>query len=132
MIKNIPPPVLIALGGILGALSRYYITGLFKELKPLPFGTLAVNILGSFALGAIVTLFNLGVIDSSWITFGGIGFLGSFTTMSSFAVETMNLTEESFNLGFANFIIMIVLVMIGVYLGRIAAISWYNGVISWN
>ena len=132
MIKNIPPPVLIALGGILGALSRYYITGLFKELKPLPFGTLAVNILGSFALGAIVTLFNLGVIDSSWITFGGIGFLGSFTTMSSFAVETMNLTEESFNLGFANFILMLVLVMIGVYLGRIAAISWYNGVISWN
>ncbi len=124
--------MLIAIGGMLGALSRYYLTGMLKELKPLPFGTLAVNVLGSFALGAIVTLFNLGVIDSSWITFGGIGFLGSFTTMSSFTVETMKLSEESLNLGMTNFIVMIVLVMIGVYLGRIAAISWYNGVISWN
>ncbi|MCG3218923.1 MAG: CrcB family protein [Candidatus Heimdallarchaeota archaeon] len=132
MLKNIPPPMLIAIGGMLGALSRYYLTGMLKELKPLPFGTLAVNVLGSFALGAIVTLFNLGVIDSSWITFGGIGFLGSFTTMSSFTVETMKLSEESLNLGMTNFIVMIVLVMIGVYLGRIAAISWYNGVISWN
>ena len=132
MLKNIPPPLLIAIGGMLGALSRYYLTGLFKDLKPLPFGTLAVNVLGSFALGVIVTLFNLGIIDSSWITFGGIGFLGSFTTMSSFTVETMKLSEESLNLGMTNFIVMIVLVMIGVYLGRIAAISWYNGVISWN
>ena len=132
MIKNIPPPVLIAIGGMLGALSRYYITGVLKDSRPLPFGTLAVNILGSFALGAIVTLFNLGVVDSTWITFGGIGFLGSFTTMSSFAVETMKLSEESLNLGMTNFLVMIVLVMIGVYLGRIAAIGWYNGVISWN
>jgi len=132
VLKNIPPPLLIAIGGMLGALSRYYLTGLFKDLKPLPFGTLAVNVLGSFALGVIVTLFNLGIIDSSWITFGGIGFLGSFTTMSSFTVETMKLSEESLNLGMTNFIVMIVLVMIGVYLGRIAAISWYNGVISWN
>ena len=132
MIKNIPPPVLIAIGGMLGALSRYYVTGLLKDFKPVPFGTLAVNVLGSFALGAIVTLFSLGVIDSSWISFGGIGFLGSFTTMSSFAVETMNLSEESLNLGMSNFILMLVLVMIGVFVGRIAAISWYNGVISWN
>jgi CrcB protein len=120
VIKNIPPPVLIAIGGMLGALSRYYITGLLKDFKPLPFGTLAVNVLGSFALGAIVTLFSLGVIDSSWISFGGIGILGSFTTMSSFTVETMKLSEDSLNLGMSNFIVMIVLVMVGVYLGRIA------------
>ena len=124
--EQVPPIILVALGGMLGAIARFLITDYFKEFKPIPFGTLLVNVSGSFLLGIIVTLFRLQYLDTTWILFGGIGFFGSFTTMSSFAVETINLTEDELVFAILNFALMISLVIIGAYLGKILALFFYK------
>lgn len=73
-------PVYVAVGGFLGALSRWAV-GAVVPGEP---GTLVVNVLGSFALGVLVTL----VTDHRTRVFVGTGLLSSFTTYSTFAVET--------------------------------------------
>lgn len=73
-------PVYVAGGGFLGALCRWAV----GVAVPGEAGTLAVNVLGSFALGLLVTL----VTNHRVRVFVGTGLLSSFTTYSTFAVET--------------------------------------------
>ena len=73
-------PADVAVGGFLGAILRWAA----GVAIPGAAGTLAVNVLGSFALGALVTL----VVDHRTRVFVGTGLLSSFTTYSTFAVET--------------------------------------------
>jgi len=76
-------PVVIALGGFLGAVSRYFVGTLVAD----PGGTLVVNVAGSFALAATV-----GVVHSRRLRlFLTTGLLSSFTTYSTFAVESASL-----------------------------------------
>ena len=82
------PAVLVGLGGTLGALLRYGTTRLV-DAEAFPFGTLAVNVLGSFALGSLVFA---GVGDDALLALG-VGACGSFTTFSSFAHDTVRLYE---------------------------------------
>lgn len=77
----------VALGGALGSLARYG-AGLTLEHGELPWSTIAVNVVGSFALGFIV--FNPGLehaLGREARMFLTVGFLGGFTTMSAFASE---------------------------------------------
>jgi CrcB protein len=78
---------LVAVGGFLGAVSRYGVGLAVGAVAPAAVGTLAVNVLGSFALGALV------VVASRPRTqlLVGTGFLSSFTTYSTFAVETADM-----------------------------------------
>lgn len=80
--------LLVGTGGVLGALARYAVgTRLPGRVR----ATLAVNVLGSFALGASVA----GLADgAALLTLFGTGFCGAFTTFSSFAVETVQLYES--------------------------------------
>lgn len=77
--------VLVAIGGFAGSNLRFLVGGLLPGIP----GTLAVNVLGSFAL-ALVTV--LGA-DQDVLLFVGVGACGSFTTFSSFAFETVRLFE---------------------------------------
>lgn len=83
----------VAIGGALGALARYALGGLIGTLTlrtawaGFPLGTLVINVLGSFALGLVVTLFGRGLLDVAWQRAVGVGFLGAFTTFSTFAVD---------------------------------------------
>ncbi|SFR34723.1 fluoride efflux transporter FluC [Halogeometricum limi] len=78
-LATLPTPVLVGLGGTLGALSRYAVdTALSGGHR----STLAVNVLGSFALGALVA----APVSTAAATLFGTGFCGAFTTFSSFAV----------------------------------------------
>jgi CrcB protein len=80
--------LLVGAGGVLGALARY---GVGLLLPGRTRDTLAVNVLGSFALGALLA----GLTDGSALLAAfGVGFCGAFTTFSSFAVETVELYES--------------------------------------
>ncbi|MBT2691212.1 fluoride efflux transporter CrcB [Bacillus sp. ISL-47] len=81
----------VATGGFLGAISRY-LTVLYVKRKftsDIPAGTLAVNLLGSFLLGLLIGLdFN-----ENLFLLLGVGFMGAFTTFSTFKFETFELLE---------------------------------------
>lgn len=85
------PLVLIAIGGFLGAVLRYAVA-LALPATVLPWGTLAANVLGSFALGVLLYEAHLaGVLSAETRLVVGTGFLSSFTTYSTFASETATL-----------------------------------------
>ena len=111
--------VLVLLGAIPGAVLRYLFGILVPHYFNLPIGTLIANVLGSFVLGMVVIMFRLGVTTSEMVTMIGIGFCGSLTTMSSFAVESINLPLD---LLLINVSITLIFVFIGAYLGRVLAI----------
>ncbi|AUO14694.2 fluoride efflux transporter CrcB [Priestia megaterium] len=84
--------LLIAIGGFLGAIARYIVSTWMnkKSSKGFPIGTLFVNLLGSFLLGLIV---GQGI-SSGFYSFLGIGFMGAFTTFSTFKLENVQLREN--------------------------------------
>ena len=90
--------LIIGFGGFLGAISRYYVAGWAQNLSQsvhFPYGTLAVNILGSFLLGFLMRYSIIQPIfspETRLLIF--IGFLGAFTTFSTFSLETMHLFED--------------------------------------
>jgi CrcB protein len=86
----------LAIGGGLGALARYRVAGLVstRSKSPFPAGTLTVNVLGSLMLGAVVGMVVSGRIPDSTLVWGGTGFLGAFTTFSTFVYETLQLIED--------------------------------------
>ena len=88
--------LLVAAGGALGALLRFWMsTGLGTLLgRGFPYGTLAVNVLGSFVMGLLFTwMIARGNVSPEWRAALTIGLLGAFTTSSTFSIETMNLVE---------------------------------------
>jgi len=94
---NLYKLLIIGLGGFLGSVARY-ITAKFVDDKlspPFPYGTLTVNILGSFLLGIIyiIALRKVGLTENGRL-FLGVGFCGGFTTFSAFALENFSLMQE--------------------------------------
>lgn len=86
----------LAIGGGLGAFARYQLTGVLakRSQSPFPAGTLTVNAVGSFALGVVVGLAVAGHVPNSTVVWAGTGFLGAFTTFSTFVYETLQLVED--------------------------------------
>jgi hypothetical protein len=86
----------VALGGALGALARYRLSGLVavRQKTPFPAGTLVVNVVGSLLLGAMFGLVVAGRVSDSALVWGGVGFLGALTTFSTFTYETAILIED--------------------------------------
>ncbi|MEF8851519.1 MAG: fluoride efflux transporter CrcB [Haloarculaceae archaeon] len=82
------PAHVVGAGGTLGAVLRYLVTRRVRVRK-VPAGTFVVNVVGSFVLGFVTFL---GA-DSQVLLFVGTGACGSFTTFSSFSVETVRLWE---------------------------------------
>jgi CrcB protein len=77
----------VGIGGAAGAVSRYAVS---VAIDRRGLDTLAVNVVGSFALGAVL---GVGLEGPAFFAFG-VGFCGAFTTFSSFAVETVALAED--------------------------------------
>jgi len=115
------PLALVAVGGFAGAISRYAVAGALPG--SFPWGTLAVNALGSFALGVLLYESRLGgVLSAETRLVVGTGFLSSFTTYSTFAVETSQLSPL---LAAGNVGATYALGLAGVLLGRVVA-GWLS------
>jgi len=87
----------IALGGAIGACLRFFISEMTLHWlgKGFPFGTLLVNLVGSFLLGVLYATIEQGVLDvSPWKTVLGVGLLGAFTTFSTFSVDSVLLLQS--------------------------------------
>lgn len=88
---------LVSLGGALGACSRYVIsTQLFQLLgREFPYGTLAVNIIGSCIMGGLMAALGQNLLVSeTWRPLVTVGFLGAFTTFSTFSMDNVMLLEQ--------------------------------------
>ena len=88
--------LLIALGGALGAVSRYLVSAGIQQALPaaLPVGTLVVNLSGSLVIGFLYQLSASAIIPPTFREFAAIGFLGSYTTFSTLALETNTLMRD--------------------------------------
>ena len=119
----------IALGGALGSVARFWCSGLAARHfgETFPWGTLLVNVIGSFAIGLFATLTSS---DGRWLVpsrfreFFMIGICGGYTTFSSFSIQTLSLVEDGewFQAG-ANVTLSVVLCLGAVWLGHVAALS---------
>jgi fluoride exporter len=86
------PYLQVALGSALGGVCRFALSGAF-ELRlgtGFPWGTIAVNVIGSFCIGLA-----FGLSEREWVRhFIGVGVLGGFTTFSSFSWQTLSLIQQ--------------------------------------
>ncbi len=111
----------IGLGGFLGAIMRFLISRFVGSyFTSFPLGTLIVNVTGSLLLGFIVYSVSFGKnISPELRDFMTIGFIGAFTTMSTFAYESFRLAELSeFMYFFFNLFLNVFLCLLAVYVGR--------------
>jgi CrcB protein len=86
----------IGIGSFFGGIARYLLSQLIqnKFLSTFPFGTLSVNIIGCLLIGVIFGLSERGNVTMMWRLFLVTGFLGGFTTFSSFSNETVGLIRD--------------------------------------
>lgn len=85
----------VAFGGAFGAMARYGVSVAFAGVHPkFPVATMVVNVAGSFAIGVLyVLIVEKGVLSPVWRHILMIGFLGAFTTFSTFSLETLHLLQ---------------------------------------
>lgn len=86
MLRNI---LLVALGGAIGSVCRYLLSGM--NVASWPWGTFAVNILGSLVIGLLVGLASKGIVSPEMKLLLITGFCGGFTTFSTFANESFSM-----------------------------------------
>lgn len=114
----------IAAGGAVGALLRYWVsTGVYAWFgRSFPYGTLAVNMLGSLAMGFLfVLLIDKLSVGPHWRAALLIGLLGAFTTFSTFSIETLNLLEEGETIrALLNVLLSVVLCLAAAWAGVLA------------
>lgn len=125
------PYLLVGIGGFLGANARFVLSrwvGALVDTR-FPLGTLVVNVSGSFALGLVATLVLQRLVPSSdEVRLAvSVGFLGAFTTFSTFGFETHGLLEDgSWATALVNILGSVALSLIAVRAGILAARAWLS------
>lgn len=113
--------VFISIGAVIGANLRFMVSRLaLKYLSPsVPYGTLIVNVTGSFILGFFLAWTTERVLASpQWRPLVAVGFCGAYTTFSSYGFETVTLLEQGhYGLATANFLSNNILVLLAVIAG---------------
>jgi CrcB protein len=115
----------VAIGGALGSVSRFWLNGIVSSRfgETFPWGTMLINVSGSFIIGVIGALaVPEGRMDSSSRAFATqflmIGICGGFTTFSSFSLQTLNLLRDrEWLYAGGNVILSVVLCLVAVWLG---------------
>jgi len=114
--------IYLSLGGIAGAVLRYVTSSMVNQIfgVSFPFGTFSVNMLGSFLIGLLWGLSENLSISPNIRIFLFVGFLGSFTTFSTFALESLNyLRDNNARIAIVNLVISNILGIGLVFLGII-------------
>lgn len=119
------PAVIVGIGvlGGLGAVARFVLDGSVSARvgREFPYGTLAVNLLGSLALGAFVG----AALGGDAYRLAGTGLIGAFTTFSTWTLESHRLGEEGrLRVSVANFAVSLVLGVGAAWLGRHIGAAW--------
>lgn len=121
----------VALGGALGSILRFSCSGLIAHHfgETFPWGTVLVNVVGSFAIGFFATLTSPDgriLIGPTGRQLFMTGICGGFTTFSSFSLQTLNLVQEGewFRAG-GNITLSVFLCLLFVWIGHITA-AWLN------
>ena len=118
----------LAIAGALGAVSRFLLSGVTYRLlgSGFPYGTLCVNIIGSLLIGFVMQVgLNTDIIPQSLRTVITVGFLGAFTTFSTFSFETLNYIQDGvwgmalLNIA-VNVIVCLLAVFAGIIIGKLA------------
>jgi CrcB protein len=114
--------LLVALGGVLGCILRYWLAGIvqrYTDTSVFPTGTLAVNVIGSFVVGLVMSLsLERGLIGDQSRILLTTGFCGGFTTMSTFSYETVRLMQDGEGLlALANTSLTVVVCFVAVWIG---------------
>lgn len=88
--------IYIAAGGALGAVARYSVSGWVQHVASatFPWGTLCVNAIGSLMIGVFLGISELTPVSSATRLLFAVGFLGAFTTFSTYSLETLNLFRD--------------------------------------
>ena len=111
----------IAGGGAIGALMRFWISNSIYAMygRDFPYGTLIVNVVGSFLMGVLFVLLNERFsLDPAWRAALLIGLLGAFTTFSTFSMETLNLfLAGEISKAAMNIILSVVMCIFATWLG---------------
>ncbi|HEX3944027.1 MAG TPA: fluoride efflux transporter CrcB [Rhizomicrobium sp.] len=119
----------IMLGGALGTGARYWCSGFAARAfgETFPWGTLIVNVIGSFVIGFFATLTSPGgrlLVGSTPRQFVMIGLCGGYTTFSSFSLQTLNLMNDGEWVGAGgNIVASVAACLLAVWLGQLAAAS---------
>ena len=115
----------ISIGAVLGANARYFVGGWITDRfgTSFPVGTLLINVTGSFVIGLFLTLIGERLVVADWWRpLVAIGFLGSYTTFSTFSFETLALAQAgSWWLALLNIVASVGGALGGVYLGTVLA-----------
>lgn len=116
--------IAIAIGGALGALGRYWVSGwVYGHFgREFPWGTLTVNVAGSLVMGFLfVLLVEKAALPPFWRSLITVGGLGAFTTFSTFSLETVQLIESGgVSRAFLNVVVSAVLCVGAAWLGVVA------------
>jgi CrcB protein len=129
--SSLLPYLLVASGGALGAVARFVVArsvGAIVDTR-FPLGTFVINVSGSFLLGIIGTLVaNRTVQNGDAVRLAlGVGFLGAFTTFSTFEFETHALFDDgSWLTAIANIVVSLFVGLLAVRAGIVLAKSWWS------
>ncbi len=119
--------VIIGIGGFLGAISRYGIALWIGQRwgRSFPLGTFVINVTGSFLIGLLMTLMTERIIENpQWRLLLVVGFLGAYTTFSTFEYETGSLLKDGeWMYAGLNAILSVVVGFIALKLGEVIAKS---------
>lgn len=131
--------VAVALGGAFGAVMRFFVsTGVYQWLgRGFPYGTLTVNVLGSFLIGLLTEALILQrvAISLEYRSAILVGLFGSFTTFSTFSLETLYLIEQgNFIKAALNIVVSVCACIFAVWIGLLAGRTMFmysGGVVRW-